>query len=406
MIQFDRKKFFDGFRQWQGIVTPKQVEGLTYLLDCIENDPFMIRVDWISYCLGTTFHETAHTFMPIHEYGSRAYFIKNYGYHGPNSKGAQLGNDTLEEGYDYAGKGFVQLTGEYNYENMEIALRKEYPALIADFQRRTGKTFDLTVGDQPNDKDDPKNAMDPKIAYAIMSYGMRHGTFTGKSLGDYFSKSRREWVSARRIINGLDKAQRIAEYAMEFFDILNDSVINTGVPEVDRTQQSASTSPSSPDNPSNETVTTPTVLQTDPQDNSSTNTSGSPPAETGNEVNLNEQSVNLNEQSVNGKAEVQELQPYNKIGFWATIKRDFLGCLGGYSVPEVAQTVAERSSSVPEWLVPVLIKVATIIFWGAALYLGFRIVHFIIDTLKQLHRIRTEADAKTAVNRKDIVWKP
>lgn len=223
-LRFDRKKFFDEFRAWRGSVTNQQVRGLTFLLDCIEADPYIRRIDWAAYMLATAMHETAFTFMPIHEYGGHAYFVNRYG--GQTKKGRDLGNDTPEEGYDYAGKGDVQLTGESNYEKAEIALRREYPALIAEFEAETGKRFDLTVGDQPNDKDDPKNAQNPKIAYAIMSYGMRTGMFTRYKLADFFNDRLRDPVNARKIINGLDKAETIAGYARTFDRILRRSAMS------------------------------------------------------------------------------------------------------------------------------------------------------------------------------------
>lgn len=230
MFKFDRRIFFDQFREWRGSVTQQQVNGLNFLLNCIESDPYITRLDWAGYMLGTTMHETAFTFMPIHEYGSHAYFVRRYG--GQTRKGRELGNDTPEEGYDYAGKGDVQLTGETNYEKAEIALRREYPALVADFEKRMGKKFDLTVGDQPNDKDDPKNAQDPMIAYAIMSYGMRTGMFTGKSLRHYTNGVNFDWVEARRIINGTDKAAEIGNYGIRFTKILKASLIKSDVSPV------------------------------------------------------------------------------------------------------------------------------------------------------------------------------
>ena len=108
----------------------------------------------------------------------KAYFIRRYG--SQTKVGKRLGNDTPEEGADYAGRGDVQITGETNYEKAEAALREFYPEIVAEFERRTGKRFDLTVGDQPDDKRDPDNAMDPAIAYAIMSFGMRTGMFTDR----------------------------------------------------------------------------------------------------------------------------------------------------------------------------------------------------------------------------------
>jgi hypothetical protein len=50
---------------------------------------------------------------------------------------------------------------------------------------------------------------------------MSKGLFTGKSFGDYFCKTKEDWVSARRIINGLDKAQAIALYGRNFYSAIS-----------------------------------------------------------------------------------------------------------------------------------------------------------------------------------------
>lgn len=224
-MRFDRKKFFDSYRAAFGKLSALQVTGLSQLLDFIEADRYIKSIPWASYELATTKHETDDTFHPIHEYGSKAYFIKRYG--GQTRKGKELGNDTPEEGYYYSGAGYPQTTGESNFEKAEIALRKEYPEVVADFERRTGKVFDLTVGDQPNDESDPANMMDPAIAYVTMSYGMRTGMFTGKKLSDYISDEGKDYKNARKIINGLDRATLIAEYAQHFENILRDSKLAT-----------------------------------------------------------------------------------------------------------------------------------------------------------------------------------
>jgi hypothetical protein len=49
-----------------------------------------------------------------------------------------------------------------------------------------------------------------------MFLGMIKGPFTGKSLTNYFNQTTEAWVNARRIINGLDKAQAIAMYCHNF----------------------------------------------------------------------------------------------------------------------------------------------------------------------------------------------
>lgn len=228
-MRFDRDRFFQHLRAWRGALTPQQVRGFNFILDAVERDPHVKSVSWLAYMLATAWHETAFTMQPIHEYGGKAYFIRNYG--GQTRKGRELGNDTPEEGFDYAGQGFVQLTGESNYEKSEEALRREYPQIITEFEQRTGKRFDLTVGDQPDDKSDPTNAQDPAIAYAIMSYGMRVGLFTGRKLANYFNSVEEDPFNARKIINGLDHADAIARYYAQFKRILQNALIRETTPE-------------------------------------------------------------------------------------------------------------------------------------------------------------------------------
>lgn len=210
-------------------VSQQQVDGLEELLSFIEADPYLKNIRYVAYMLATVKHETAHTYHPIHEYGTRQYFIKRYG--GQTRKGKELGNDTPEEGYDYAGKGYPQTTGESNYEKAERAIREQYPEVVEAFEARTGRKFDLTVGDQPNDKQDPQNMLDPQIAYVTMSYGMRTGMFTGKKFSDYINDLETNYLRARRIINGNDKAALIASYARDFEKVLLKSKVSLPSPD-------------------------------------------------------------------------------------------------------------------------------------------------------------------------------
>lgn len=45
-----------------------------------------------------------------------------------------------------------------------------------------------------------------------MFEGVIRESFTGKKLERYFNPTTEDWVNARRIINGLDKANAIAGY--------------------------------------------------------------------------------------------------------------------------------------------------------------------------------------------------
>ena len=223
-MRFDRAKFYDGMREFEDGLSQQQVNGINSILDSMEKDHLLKRVEHAAYMFATVKPETAHTYQPIHEYGGRNYFIKRYG--SQTKVGKRLGNDTPEEGAIYAGRGDVQLTGEDNYEKAERALRKYYPEIVADFEARTGRMFDLTVGDQPGDERDPDNAQDPAIAYAIMSFGMHTGMFTSRKLSDYDKVKGFDALNARAIINGDDHAAMIAGYYKHFLAILKAALVS------------------------------------------------------------------------------------------------------------------------------------------------------------------------------------
>ena len=86
----------------------------------------------------------------------------------------------------------MQITGRANYIKMTQVL---------------GLGADADLGR------DPEQAVRPAIAYQIMSVGMRKGLFTGKKLSDFIGPSGCDYLNARRIINGLDQAPKIAGYA-------------------------------------------------------------------------------------------------------------------------------------------------------------------------------------------------
>lgn len=68
---------------------------------------------------------------------------------------------------------------------------------------------------------DPSLALDPAIAGKILFAGMETGLFTGKKFGDFFSKTKEDWINARRIINGLDRAPQIADYGRKFYSAIS-----------------------------------------------------------------------------------------------------------------------------------------------------------------------------------------
>lgn len=144
------------------------------LIDKLLADNRVYSCEECAYILATVKHETAGTFRPIEEYGK--------------GKNRSYGKPDPETGETYYGRGYVQLTWKNNYYQ---------------FTRILGK--DLV--------NEPDLALDPDIAYEIMIEGMTKGLFTGKRLSQYINVDNTDFISARRIINGTDKARLIASYA-------------------------------------------------------------------------------------------------------------------------------------------------------------------------------------------------
>ena len=62
--------------------------------------------------------------------------------------------------------------------------------------------------------------MEMAVSVEVLFIGMLQGAFTGRRLADHFSGGVSDWVGARRIVNGLDRAERIAGYGRTFLAAL------------------------------------------------------------------------------------------------------------------------------------------------------------------------------------------
>lgn len=185
-MQFDRKQFFDAYRTVFGRLSQKQVEGLGFLLASMEADVRITDLRWMAYMLATVKHECANTWQPIEEYGK--------GKDRPYGKKVKVQRPDGSSAFvAYYGRGYVQLTWPENYSRLGQALG-------------LGETLALY----------PERALEPQIAYRILSYGMRRGAFTAKKLADYINDALCDYKNARRIINGLDQASLIKGYAENF----------------------------------------------------------------------------------------------------------------------------------------------------------------------------------------------
>jgi hypothetical protein len=217
-MRFDRKKFFDGIKaRIDSTLEQSQVDGLNFLLEHFEADPLWSDIRHIAYAFATTAHETAFSFQPVEE----GYYLEE-----KHGKAFLL---KFQKGLRYApyfGRGYVQLTWESakikNYSKATRELRKQKPSLVAQFEAETGKVFDLVKN--------PEQAMHPLIAFAVLTLGMFQGWFTGKKLATYIHGATCDYINARRIINGTDKAGPIAQLARRFEEILRASLIDSAAP--------------------------------------------------------------------------------------------------------------------------------------------------------------------------------
>ena len=161
--------FFAAVRKDFGPLKQSQVDGFNVLLSATQG----LSIQHRAYVLATAWHETAFTVQPIAEYGK--------------GKGKKYGKADRTGKAPY-GRGFVQLTWRENYVNADKKLGLK-GALAAN--------YDL--------------AMEPDIAAKVITRGMVEGWFTGKKLADFT-----DYRNMRRIVNGMDRAADIAEYATLF----------------------------------------------------------------------------------------------------------------------------------------------------------------------------------------------
>jgi predicted chitinase len=204
-MRIDRRIVFAGLRNavFGGRLGQGQVEGIEAVLTrfCARG---WAEPRWLAYMLATAHHETGgtmqavrETFAPTDEEAvarlERAW------------RAGRLPTVTMPywrrdpEGRSYYGRGLVQITHRENYAKMS---------------RVTG--LDLVA--------EPDLALRPDVASTILVVGMTEGLFSGARLSDFFSGTTADWIGARKIVNGTDRAKKIAVTARAF-----DAAIRAGL---------------------------------------------------------------------------------------------------------------------------------------------------------------------------------
>jgi hypothetical protein len=157
-------------------LTEKQQDSITAILnECVKQGCI---VNQMAYIFATAYHEcynprTPETRLtPMVEFGGEKY-LKAQRY------------------YPYYGRGFSQLTWDYNY-------KKEGERLGLDLLKH------------------PELILDINIAANSHVYCMMNGRYTSRKLLQYVNATSTDYVNARRVVNGTDKAVLISGYAMKF----------------------------------------------------------------------------------------------------------------------------------------------------------------------------------------------
>jgi hypothetical protein len=161
--------------------------GARFLLSQMSQDTAVAAggcgVQSAAYMMATVEHETWRRYMPVEEVG--------------RGEGHPYGDglivvcaDDSERTNIYYGRGYVQLTWQANYFRLGQALGLGR-ALV----------------------EEPERALEPATAYEILSIGMRGGMFTGRRLAVYVNAASADYVGARRVVNGQDRAEEIAALA-------------------------------------------------------------------------------------------------------------------------------------------------------------------------------------------------
>ena len=191
------KSGFDIIRNKFGKLNQSQVDAINHIVDIMDKDK-SITYSQGAYILATTWHETATTMLPIAEYGKGK--GRPYGTWYKNSKGElysyKNGNRNTvylqsEYPYLYYGRGETQNTWFDNYEKLS-------------------KVFNVDFLNNPD------LLLTQEWSTPVTIYSMKNGLYTGRKLSDYINQSKKDYVNARKIINGMDKASLIAGYAETF----------------------------------------------------------------------------------------------------------------------------------------------------------------------------------------------
>jgi putative chitinase len=219
-MAINRKFFFDRVRAhlYKHGLDQDAVNGHLAILERWEGEMPNSDDRWLAYMLATAYHETGRHMQPVEEnlnYSAKRLlevFPKRFksaaeaaSYAGDPERIAnrvyadRLGNGNEEsgDGWRYRGRGLVQITGRANYEKFGI-------------------------------DDRPDSALEPAGALTMLFEGMIKGRYTKYGLRHFFNGAKEEWVEARQMINGFDRADDIGGYARHYYSAISYTTASEG----------------------------------------------------------------------------------------------------------------------------------------------------------------------------------
>lgn len=158
---------------------------------------------WLAYILASIFHETGQMMVPVRE-----------GFKQTDSEAREHVKrlcarrhiaDYAEpvNGISYFGRGRVQNTHLENYRKLSTRFSRDFV-------------------------NHPELLLDPAIDAEVSVVGHVEGIWTGRRLDEFITGDRADYVGARRIVNGQDRAAEIAGYARDF-----EAAVAAAMPAID-----------------------------------------------------------------------------------------------------------------------------------------------------------------------------
>jgi len=194
-MKFNRDKYFTAYKLFVGkIPSQGMLANMNVMLDSLEKYSGLFDKDVIkqqvAYLMATFLHET-----PTNNKYGAGKEVRQVATDTPRRKEVRR----LQDRYwntGYYGRGPIQITWERNYRAAQTLTGA--PLLRAP---------DLLLRDL-------------SLGYEIAIKMSIDGLFTGKALRDYINNKEIDYFHARRVVNGLDSAAKIADCAEKFYKVL------------------------------------------------------------------------------------------------------------------------------------------------------------------------------------------